>query len=327
MIWKEQPLISVIVPIYNVEKYVELSIKSILNQVYKNFEIIVVNDGTQDKSAELVRYLSMEDNRIRIIEEDNRGLAAARNNGLRHSKGKYVCFLDSDDLIDKNHLSELVELAYRNDLDIVFSGFEVTDEINRFGNDKHKGVSIICQSEYILKKLLLRKPPIHCCTLLLKVEYLKEKSLEFNEKLKQYGEDADFLWRAFSYTEKFGIVDQNSYKYLMRSNSIMKSENVEKGIIFRREFKKTTDILKKNFTNRIVYGHNIYTLAYYRNMLGWIHSTAKNVKYKNFKKAVDEVDFKEMNRVLKKFPDVRIKLLIRLGLFNTKILYYVLNCV
>ncbi len=323
----EKPLVSVIVPVYNVEKYIELSIKSILNQDYNNIEIIIVNDGTQDKSIEIIQQNFMEEKRIKIIEEKNCGLAAARNFGLRCCRGDYVCFLDSDDLIAANHLSELVNLAVRNDLDIVYSGFEATYEVNRFGKDLHKGIITICQSEYALKKLLLRKPPVHCCTLLFKFQYLKENLLEFNELLKRYGEDAEFMWRAFSYTEKIGIIDQNSYKYLMRSNSIMKSDNLEKGIIFEKEFKKTTDDLKNKFTNRKMYGCDIYTLAYFRNMLGWLHSTAKNTKYKDFKRAAEKLDFKEMNKVFKKFPDKKIKLLVKLGIISPKTLYHVLKYV
>jgi glycosyltransferase involved in cell wall biosynthesis len=88
--------VSVIIPVYKTEKYVEAAVASVLNQTYQNLEIIVVDDGSPDDSLKLVRQF--DDPRIRIIEQENRGLAGARNTGIRHAVGEYIAFLDSDDV-------------------------------------------------------------------------------------------------------------------------------------------------------------------------------------------------------------------------------------
>ena len=90
---------SIIMPVYNVEKYVEKSIRSILNQTYKNFELIVVNDGTKDNSMEIIRKIQKEDSRVKVYSKKNGGVSSARNYGLKRATGVYVCFVDSDDNI------------------------------------------------------------------------------------------------------------------------------------------------------------------------------------------------------------------------------------
>ena len=99
------PLISVVVPVYNVEKYVKECIESILEQSFKNFELIIVNDGSTDNS--LNRVLEFKDDRIVLINQKNMGLSGARNTGIHHAKGKYITFIDSDDWISKDYLNEM----------------------------------------------------------------------------------------------------------------------------------------------------------------------------------------------------------------------------
>ena len=106
MIDEKQPLISIIVPCYNTEDYIEQCLDSLIHQSYKNFEIILVNDGsTDDTDAKIQPYLS--DDRIKYIIQENKGLSGARNTGLDIMKGEYVCFIDSDDFIHKDYVKSL----------------------------------------------------------------------------------------------------------------------------------------------------------------------------------------------------------------------------
>lgn len=117
------PKISIVMPVYNSEKYLREAINSLQNQTYKKFEIICVDDGSTDQSLNILKNLQSEDSRIKIIQQQNLFAGVARNNGLQEATGKYIMFLDSDDVFEKNMLSYLVKKAEKNQTDIVFFGF------------------------------------------------------------------------------------------------------------------------------------------------------------------------------------------------------------
>ena len=111
--------LSIIVPVYNVEKYLEQCLESLLNQTYKNIEIIVVNDGSTDQSLDILKKYSFKDNRIKLYSQKNQGISAARNTALEHINGKYVMFVDSDDWIEINTCEIALHEMKKNDSDIV----------------------------------------------------------------------------------------------------------------------------------------------------------------------------------------------------------------
>ena len=116
----QTPDISVIVPVYNVERYVEGSINSILEQTFKDFEVIVVDDASPDRSIDICEQLARSDRRIKIVRHEfNQGLGAARNTGMEHARGKYVCFLDSDDVLVKDALEKFYRIAEENKAEVV----------------------------------------------------------------------------------------------------------------------------------------------------------------------------------------------------------------
>lgn len=122
MIDEKQPLISIIVPCYNTEDYMEQCLDSLIHQSYKNLEIIIVNDGSLDNTdAKIQPYLC--DKRIRYIVQENKGLSGARNTGLDIMKGEYVCFMDSDDFIHKDYVKILYENLIKTDVDISICNF------------------------------------------------------------------------------------------------------------------------------------------------------------------------------------------------------------
>lgn len=116
---KCSPVISVIIPVYNVEPYLKESLDSVCNQTFKDIEIICVNDGSTDNSLQILEEYKKIDSRISIISKENGGLSSARNVGLRHAKGEYIYFLDSDDYLELNALKEVYELSVKNDLDML----------------------------------------------------------------------------------------------------------------------------------------------------------------------------------------------------------------
>ena len=123
-----EALVSVIIPIYNVEEYIEKCVKSIQKQTWKNVEIVCVNDGTPDRSMDIVHRLAEEDGRIKIVNIKNSGLSMARNIGMQHATGKYICFLDSDDYLALDAIEKLVICSEKNSTDMIFFGAETVFE-------------------------------------------------------------------------------------------------------------------------------------------------------------------------------------------------------
>ena len=118
----KEVLVSVIIPVYGVEKYIAQCLESVINQTYNNLEIIVVNDGTKERSAEIAKEYAAKDSRIKVYDFDNGGLSVARNRGLEIATGDYISYIDSDDWIEKNMYETLLEAAMKNDADMVKCG-------------------------------------------------------------------------------------------------------------------------------------------------------------------------------------------------------------
>lgn len=127
MVNSYQPLLSVIIPVYGVEKYIAECLESVIAQTYTNLEIIVINDGTKDKGAEIAKEYAQKDSRIKVYDFENGGLSVARNRGVSLAKGDYIAFLDSDDWIAHNMYEVLLEQILSNNVDMVKCGFCETD--------------------------------------------------------------------------------------------------------------------------------------------------------------------------------------------------------
>ncbi len=118
-----QPKISVIIPVYNTEKYLETCLASIINQTYKNLEIIIINDGSTDSSLEICNKYKKIDKRIKIINQENKGQSVARNNGIKIATGDYLHFMDSDDFIPLNYYENIISSGTITDADMLLAGF------------------------------------------------------------------------------------------------------------------------------------------------------------------------------------------------------------
>ena len=124
---KNKDLISIIVPIYNAEAYLEKCVMSLLQQTYENIEIILVNDGSKDKSGVICDRLSVLDSRVKVIHQNNAGVSVARNNGLKNANGSFIGFVDADDYIDLSMYQKMIEFIKRNDADVVYCDLKNID--------------------------------------------------------------------------------------------------------------------------------------------------------------------------------------------------------
>ncbi|MGN0417215.1 glycosyltransferase family 2 protein [Anaerostipes faecalis] len=118
----QNPVLSIVMPVYNAERYLNLSIQSVLSQTYKNFELILVDDGSTDESLVLCKKYQILDSRIRVISQENKGISGARNTGIEHAIGKYITFIDSDDIIQSKMYEIMMKQMQSDDLELIMCG-------------------------------------------------------------------------------------------------------------------------------------------------------------------------------------------------------------
>ncbi|MGG7161199.1 glycosyltransferase [Clostridium baratii] len=220
--------LSIIVPIFNVEEYVVECVESIVNQKTNIlFEIILINDGSTDNSREKIKKYSNTNN-VTIIDQENLGLSAARNTGLKIAKGKYIIFIDSDDFIEEDFIDKLYKYANENMLDVVFSGYKIFTS-----KDDKKIYKCIYKNNILLKrdkaiKNLIRKKTFRAEVWddIYRREFLIENNLFFTENI--INEDEDFTLRVLLNAENIGYLNYNGYMYRQREGSITKQKNYYK---------------------------------------------------------------------------------------------------
>lgn len=203
-------MISIIIPVYNGEKYIERNFESIKNQIYKDFEVIYVNDGSKDSTEEILENISKQKNNfnIKILSKNNGGVSSARNAGMDIAEGDYYCFIDVDDEILPEYLSYMYKLLVDNNANIVFCE---TNETKNFQQSKKEIINTCYNKEQALKKFLYRKITTGVCTILCHVKCYKDNNFRFAEGYK-YSEDIHMIWRLFSVNDK--IVGTNKKLYI-----------------------------------------------------------------------------------------------------------------
>lgn len=205
--------VSVIVPVYNVEEYLEKCLESLVDQTLKDIEIIVVNDGSPDNSQEIIDRYSKKYKNIKSYKKENGGLSDARNYGLKKASGKYISFVDSDDYIAPNMLENMYNHAIKNKLDIV-----VCDTINVYPDKEQYLISNYQYSENNVKNYLI-SPPMACIRL---YNHILFDSISFKKGI--YYEDLELTPKLVNQTTKIGFVNEGLYYYLQRTGSIMKQQ-------------------------------------------------------------------------------------------------------
>lgn len=166
----KQPLVSVITPTYNSERFIAETIRSVKEQTYANWEMIVIDDCSTDKTVELVMKEQQKDDRIKLIQlEHNQGAAVARNTGMENAKGKYIAFLDSDDLWLSNKLEEQIAFMEKHDYAFTFSSFAIMDQ---FGNLTGKTNRAVEKADY--HDILKRPGTIGCLTVVLDRDKIRD---------------------------------------------------------------------------------------------------------------------------------------------------------
>ena len=237
--------ISVIVPIYNASKYLSKCISSIINQSYKNLEIILVNDGSTDNSGTICDDYKKMDNRIIVIHKENKGVSLARNSGIKKASGEYICFIDADDIVHPDYIKKMVKYLDNDTLtaclikdfknDVIY--YDTERELIKV--DKNHFIDL-CEPH------ILNTP---CCKLY-KLDIIKNNKIDFDINLS-LGEDLLFNFEYLKYINKVFIVNQELYFYRKNDNNTLSTAyNPEMIKIQYLLFDKFTDFFQNNLLNK-----------------------------------------------------------------------------
>ena len=249
------PKVSVIVPIYNVEKYLEKCINSLLSQTLEDIQIILVNDGSKDNSGNIAKECEKNNkNRIIYVEKENGGLSDARNYGLKYATGDFIAFLDSDDYIEKNAYEEMYNKAIEENADYVECDF-IWEFPNKIRVDK--------QYPYKNKKEMLSFVRVVAWNKLIKRQLITDNNLEFPKGLRY--EDVEFTYKLIPFINKFAYVDKPFIHYVQREGSIANVQNERTAEIFTVldnviEFYKKNNIYEK-YRDELEYNYARYLLC------------------------------------------------------------------
>lgn len=236
--------VSVIVPVYNVEKYIKKCLNSLVNQTLDEVEIVVVNDGSPDNSQKIIDEYTEKYKNVKSYVKKNGGLSDARNYGIKKATGKYISFVDSDDYIRKDMLEKMYNYAIQKNFDVV-----VCDSINVYGD----GTEILIKSNNNYSdndvKNYIISPPMACTRLFKKSIFDK---IEFKKNI--YYEDLEMTPKVVNLTKRMGFVSEGLYYYVQRDGSIMK-QNVfnDKLLNIFDVLKSNKDLLEKEFPQEIEY--------------------------------------------------------------------------
>ena len=287
------PKVSVIVPVYNVEKYLKKCLDSLVNQTLKDIEIIVVNDGTPDNSQEIIDKYVKKYKNVKSYIKENGGLSSARNYGLKYAKGEYVAFVDSDDWVEVDMYETMYSKALENDFDVVVCDLKYVysdRDVEAFSNIKNDLVT----KEQIKKSMINIYPAAW--------NKIYKKSLFENGvlfKQKVWYEDVEFLYRLFPYINSIGVVHQSFVNYVQRDGAITKTFD-ERVFHYVDNWNGIIEYYKKNkffeeYKKELEY-------CYVRYLYATFIKTASNFKNKDmYNKAVNTA----IENVKKVFPNYK----------------------
>lgn len=237
------PRVSVVIPAYNVEQYIRGCIDSVIHQNYSDIEIIVIDDGSKDRTPEILDDLSKKDTRVKVIHKENGGVSAARNTGILNARGDYVTFVDGDDKICPDYIDYMLLLVETSgsDFGLSLNCFKSTNE-EQIDNDNIRTIS----PQEATALLLSPRVIVGCWNKIYRLDFLKKNKIFFSEKLF-YGEGLSFITTAAQLANKVTIGERKVYKY-RRDNSSSATTNFR--IDSLRNGELSLELIKKNLKVR-----------------------------------------------------------------------------
>lgn len=309
------PKISIIVPVYNVEKYLSTCLDSLINQTLKDIEIICINDGSTDNSLNILNEYVKKDERIKIISQENQGLSMARNNGLKEAKGEYISFIDSDDWIDTKMYEKMYQQATEDNAEIVVCNLKLVrgsdEELNDYWPIKKNG--LINREE---AQSYLFKYPSYAVNKIYKKDFLIKNNLCFIKGLLY--EDVPFWAQTVFYANKISYCTNHFYFYRLSRN----------GAITKKKSEKQLDIIKVvDITKKILEKYNIPQnvmnnfIDWQKQIFVWMYNLLPETKQPEALKFINKLEKNLKKEIYKKLFTTKCKLYfcgIKICSFRTK---------
>lgn len=259
------PKISVIIPVYNVEKYLRECLESVVNQTLDDIEIICINDGSTDSSLAILQEYSLKDNRIKIINKENSGYGASVNLGLEGASGEYIAIVESDDFVKNSMFEQLYKIATENNADIVKSDYFYYSTLDKKARKAGKISKFRTKKAIHIKQYLkLLKMPPTIWSAIYKREFLNKNKIRFLETKGASFQDTSFSFKVLSLADRIVLTDK-SYLYYRQDNSSSSVHSSDKVFAICLEYDEITkflneNILIKNFANtqKLIKQYNAY---------------------------------------------------------------------
>lgn len=312
-------MISLILPIYNVEKYLKECLESILNQSYKNYELIIVDDGSIDRSMAIVNEYRNKFKDIKILTQKNKGVSEARNLALENAEGEYILFVDSDDFLKCDMIEKLISTTMETDSDIVISNYYLYYDENKYEKFL-KGMPLfkIYENYEVIDMMLKYIIQGQLWNKLFKLSLLKENNFKFEKG--RYIQDIFPVFKVINKANKISYIDEALYFYRQREGSTVNKKNKKLTEDYHHAM---TSIIKYVEENKInIREYSLRTFKAYVFSYFIYHYTNEDIKnnYKAFKRS----SYSNININLKEFiflKDVNLRdklriVLWKLGLFN-----------
>lgn len=277
--------VSIIIPVYNSEKFIKKCLDSVLNQTIKEIEIIVINDGSKDNSQKIINEYKNKYSNIIAIEQENMGVARTRNNAIKMANTEYVMFIDNDDYIDENYVEVHLKEIEENNLDIVISGY-------RRPNLKGKIVRKIKLENTEWAKMMILAP----WAKIYRKDFLIKNNIEFLSN--NIGEDVYFNLQAMLLTEKIKVLDYIGYNWFWNEKSVSNTsqrnyKDIKVFYLLDECYNtlKEKQLLEKNY--------ELIEMHFYRYIIWFLSFSTKKQKYKNISELYDNL----FNWLKQRFPD------------------------
>ena len=242
---------TIIVPVYNAEKYLYKCLKHLVNQTYKDIEIIIIDDGSKDNSYEICKKFENSDVRINLVKQENKGVSNARNQGIKMATGDYITFVDADDYIAYNTIEIINNIINKTETDILkynyYSFYLIFKKKNKFSAETNE---IISKDKYnqLYGNILLSNDFGSVCNAFIKKEIITKNKILFSDNLR-YSEDRTFFVKCLYNSKKIYFLDKAKYYYRLNFNSAMHSKNYQNGIIKLSNYIESYNDIKKYIDN------------------------------------------------------------------------------
>ncbi|WP_242848074.1 glycosyltransferase family 2 protein [Proteiniclasticum ruminis] len=315
------PKISIVVPLYNVEKHITPCISSIITQDYPDFEVIIVDDGSSDNSKSICeRVLSNSSVEYKMISRNNKGVSASRNDGINAATGEYVCFVDADDIIDVQYLSKLYRAINKSDSSsVVFSSYNLiyknTKKQQRWINETNK-----LNKKNVLWAFLNRDCKFIITAMMVNRKHIMDNKIYFDEDCR-YSEDIIYIWKILCSSKDIRFIDEPLYNYIIHPGSTMTSSNYNKIVTCRDAIIRLFDDYISKVDNMETFQKSFLPRYFFAIM----HSAAKLLNYNDFRLLSQELDIKTIFRLKSDKLRRKQSFLIKLYYINFWIFYLILR--